>query len=104
MRTLVSVALTLGLALPAARAANPPGTPGLEVELHGGQVVVRAQKVPLNRILDRLAQQTGMKVTYESTPPSQPVTATLQQMPVRDAVVRLMEGQGVAYVFRTDVS
>jgi hypothetical protein len=101
MRALLAVLLTLCLALPVARAA---GTNGLEVEVHGERVTVRAQKVPLNRILDRLAQQTGMKVTYESTPPSQPVTATLEQLPVRDAVVRLMEGLGIPYVFRTDVS
>ena len=101
MRTLPAVALITCLALPAVQAS---GTGGLEVEVHGNQVTVRAQKVPLNKILDRLAQQTGMKVTYESTPPSQPVTATLEQLPPRDAIVRLMEGLAVPYVFRTDVS
>jgi len=100
MRGLLSVVLVLCQALPLAR----PSTGGLEVETHGAQVSIRAHQVPLNRILDRLAQQTGMKVTYESTPPSQPVTATLERLPVRDAVVRLMEGLGVPYVFRTDVS
>ncbi len=99
MRGLLSVVLMLAQAVPVARA-----TGGLEVEAHGGQVTVRAHQVPLNRILDRLAQQTGMKVTYESTPPSQPVTASLERLAPRDAVVRLMEGLGVAYVFRTDVS
>ncbi|HET8645741.1 MAG TPA: hypothetical protein VFO85_09650, partial [Vicinamibacteria bacterium] len=79
-----------------------PGT--LEVEARGAQVSVRAHKVPLSRILDRLAQQTGMKVTYDASPPSQTVTATFEHLPVRDAVVRLMEGLSVAYVFRTDVS
>ena len=92
MRALVAVVLTLCLALPLAQAA---GTNGLQIEVQGGRVTVRAEKVPLNRILDRLAQQTGMKVTYEASPPSQPVTATLESLPVRDAVVRLMEGLGV---------
>jgi hypothetical protein len=101
MRALLAVVLTLCLALPVAQAS---GTNGLEIEVQGGRVTVRAQKVPLNRILDRLAQQTGMKVAYESTPPSQPVTAILESLPIRDAVVRLMEGLGVPYVFRTDVS
>src|SRR5262245_60405125 len=97
MRGLLTAVLTLSLALPAGA-----GSGGLEIEANGGRVTVRAQKVPLNKILDRLAQQTGMKVTYESTPPSQPVTTTLEHLPARDAVVRLMEGLGVAYVFRTD--
>jgi hypothetical protein len=81
-----------------------PPAGSLEVVAEGAQVSVRAHGVPVNRILDRLAQQTGMKVTYESSPPSQQVTATLEGVPVRDAVVRLMEGLGVGYVFRTDVS
>ena len=102
MRTLLAVALTICLALPAAQAAS--GTAGLEIEVNGGQVTLRAQKVPLNKILDRLAQQTGMKVTYEGSAPSQPVTATLDHLPPRDAIVRLMEGLSVPYVFRTDVS
>jgi hypothetical protein len=100
MRGLLSVVLMSSLVLPTAVAA----TGGLEVVANGNQVSVRAERVPLNRILDRLAQQTGMKVTYESTPPSQPVTATLERLPPRDAIVRLMEGLGVSYVFRTDVS
>ena len=101
MRALLAVVLIPCLALPVAQAS---GTNGLEIEVDGGLVTVRAQKMPLNRILDRLAQQTGMKITYESTPPSQPVTATLESLPIRDAVVRLMEGLGIPYVFRTDVS
>ena len=100
MRVLLSVVLVFAQAVPMARAAAG----SLEVEAHGGQVSVRAYQVPLNRILDRLAQQTGMKVSYEATPPTQPVTATLDRLPPREAVVRLMEGLGVAYVFRTDVS
>jgi len=77
---------------------------GLEVQAHEGHVTVRAQRVPLSKVLDRLAQQTGMKVVYESSPPSQPVSANFEGLQTRDAVVRLLEGQGLAYVFRTDAS
>lgn len=100
MRALLSAVLVLSQAVPQVLA--PAG--GLEVVAHGDQVSVRAHGVPVSRILDRLAQQTGMKVTYESSPPSQPVTATLEDLPVREAVVRLLEGLGVGYVFRTDAS
>src|SRR6185436_6119571 len=42
--------------------------------------------------------------TYESSQPALQVTTTLEHLAPRDAVVRLMEGLGVPYVFRTDVS
>lgn len=100
MRALLSALLALAQAIPAAL----PASGSLEVEARGTHVSVRANRVPLNRILDRLAQQTGMKVTYDATPPAQPVTTTIEGLPARDAIVRLMEGLGVAYVFRTDRS
>lgn len=100
MRALLAAALMIYQAVPVA----PPQAGSLEVVARGTQVSVHAQEVPVSRILDRLAQQTGMKVTYEATPPSQAVTATMEGVPVRDAVVRLLEGLGVGYVFRTDRS
>jgi hypothetical protein len=100
MRALASAVLMLLQAVPAA--LPPAGS--LEVDARAGHVSVRAHRVPLNRILDRLARETGMKVTYEAAPPSQPVTATFDHLEPRDAVIRLMEGLGVPYVFRTDVS
>jgi hypothetical protein len=77
---------------------------GLDVQAHEGQVTVHAQRVPLSKVLDRLAQQTGMKVVYESSPPSTPISASFEGVPPRDAVERLLEGQGLAYVFRTDAT
>jgi hypothetical protein len=104
MRGALPALLVLFQALPPALHQVLPPAGSLEVEALGAQVSVRAHAVPVNRILDRLAQQTGMKVTYESSPPSQQVTATLERLPVREAVVRLMEGLGVGYVFSTDAS
>lgn len=87
------------LLLQAAAPAN-----GLDVQAREGQVSVHAQRVPLSKVLDRLAQQTGMKVVYESSPPSAPISASFDGVPPRDAVERLLEGQGLAYVFRTDAT
>ncbi len=100
MRALASAVLMMVQAVPAA--LPPAGS--LEVDARAGHVTLRANRVPLSRILDRLARETGMKVTYESSPPSLPVTATLDHLEPRDAITRLMEGLGVPYVFRTDVS
>ena len=96
----------LAAVLVVSQALSGGGLPvgGLEVEAANGLVSVRANRVPLARILDRLAQQTGMKVTYESGQPSQPVTAALEGLVPRDAVTRLLEGLGLSYVFRTDAS
>jgi hypothetical protein len=100
MRAMLAAVLVVSQALPGG--GLPVG--GLEVEVANGVVSVRANRVPLARILDRLAQQTGMKVTYESGHPSQPVTAALEGLVPRDAVTRLLEGLGLSYVFRTDAS
>lgn len=100
MRALASAVLMLLQAVP----ATVPATGSLEVDARAGRVTLRANRVPLSRILDRLARETGMKVTYEAAPPSQLVTATFEHLEPRDAVTRLMEGLGVPYVFRTDVS
>jgi len=83
---------------------SAPPSGGLDVQAHEGHVSVHAQRVPLSKVLDRLAQQTGMKVVYETSPPSQAVSASLDSVLPRDAVVRLLEGQGVSYVFRTDAT
>jgi hypothetical protein len=100
MRAMLAAVLVVSQALPGG--GLPVG--GLEVEAANGLVSVRANRVPLARILDRLAQQTGMKVTYESGQPNQPVTAALEGLVPRDAVTRLLEGLGLSYVFRTDAS
>lgn len=96
MRALLVAVMVASQALP------PSGV--LDVQVRGGLITLHAHGVPLSRILDRLAQQTGMKVTYEGGHPSQPVSATLEDLPPREVIVRLMEGLGLSYVFRTDVT
>jgi hypothetical protein len=100
MRALLSAVMIASQALPGG--GLPAG--GLDVRAADGVVTVHANRVPLARILDRLAQQTGMKVTYDSGQPNQAVTVSLEGLVPRDAVTRLLEGQGLSYVFRTDAS
>src|SRR4051812_21826120 len=76
----------------------------LEVRAASGTVTIHARNLPLSQILDRLAAATGMTLSYEGTRPSAPVTLSIDDVPESEAVVRLMEGLGVSYVFRTDPS
>ena len=67
-----------------------------------GLVTIQADKMPLNQILDRLAASSGMKVSYEGTRPSMLVSMTVDGISETEAILRLMEGQGVSYVLATD--
>ena len=73
-----------------------------EVLASGGKVTVRAERMPVNQILDRLARATGMKLTYEGTQPQSLVSIDVENVTEVAAVVRLMEGLGISYVLQTD--
>ena len=75
-----------------------------EVLASGGKVSVRAERMPVNQILDRLARATGMKLTYEGTQPQSLVSIDVENVTEVAAVVRLMEGLGISYVLQTDVT
>jgi hypothetical protein len=73
-----------------------------EIRAVDGQVTIRAQSIPLQRILDRLSSATGMEVRYEGTRPTNRVTVDVDGLSEAEAVPRLMEGLGLSYVLRTD--
>ena len=76
----------------------------LEVRTAGGHLSVKAQRVPLARILEQLGRETGMKVVYESSPPSQIVSAVVEADSEREVLTRILEGLGVSSAFRLDRS
>lgn len=80
--------------------ALPAGT--LEIEARGDLVTIHAQAVPFSRILDRLAKETGMAVISETKLPTQPVTASLERLPLAEALMKLAEGLDLGYAFRLD--
>jgi hypothetical protein len=79
-------------------------SPELEIRAAGGEVTIHAQNLPLSQILDRLSSATGMKLTYEGARPTMPVTVSVDGISEAEAIVKLMEGLGVSYVFRTDAT
>ena len=67
-------------------------------------MTIEARNVPLAQVLDRLAEASGMKVTYEGERPSTAVTVSVKGLSEVAAVVQLMEGLGISYFIRTDDS
>ena len=76
----------------------------VQVRANGALVDVVAVAAPVQEVLARLAQQTGMKVVYDGPPPRALVTVTLPQRTPAEAVLALFEGLGLNYALRTDRS
>ena len=94
------LALLLGLSLAVASA-------GAEVVVQpkpSGRIDLSARAAPLSEVLDRLARQTGMKIEYEGAAPRQMVTITLVDRLPSEAVIAILEGQGVNFALVGDQS
>ncbi len=92
--------LTLALLL---LAAGPAGAE-VTVTTDGETISLRAVAAPLGTVLDQLARKTGMKVVYEGGAPRQPVTLTVEGRTATEAVLAVLEGQGVNFGLRADES
>jgi hypothetical protein len=90
-------ALTLAIVL-----ATRFGAAQTEVRRVGDTLDVRATAAPVAEVLDRIARETGMKVTYDGPPPRARVSVTLTGVTPAQAVLRVLEGQGLNYALRMD--
>lgn len=91
----------LWLVLAAAMATQASGSE-LDVRVVDGRVQLKAVAAPVSQILDRLAQQTGMKVIYDGAPPRQLVSPTLTDVTPAAAVVGVLQGLGLNYAMMLD--
>ena len=73
-----------------------------QVKVDAGRVTIHAASTPLADILSRFGQVTGAEVVYETTRPQQVVSVGIDTDSEADAVLRLLEGQGLNYVLRLD--
>lgn len=96
------VTVRLGLAAGLVLAAGRTASAEVLVAVNEGRVDLTARSAPLSEILDRLARQTKMQVTYEGAPPRHLVTAALQSTTPAQAVLSVMEGLGVNYALQLD--
>jgi hypothetical protein len=83
-------------------AAALPAAAEVQVAVNGGRVDLSARSAPLSDVLDRLARQTAMQVTYEGAPPRNLVTAALQSATPVQAVLSVLEGLGLNYALQLD--
>jgi hypothetical protein len=91
-------ALLAGLGL----AAALPAAAEVNVAVNDGRVDLSARSAPLAEVLDRLARQTAMEVTYEGAPPRNLVTAALLSATPAQAVLSVLEGLGLNYAIQLD--
>ena len=91
-----------GLALAVVLAAHPGGTETDVRKAPGDKLDVRATAAPISEVLDRIARETGMKVTYDGAPPRARVSVTLTGVTPAQAVLAVLEGQGLNYALRMD--
>ena len=63
---------------------------------------MRVKAAPLVEVLDRLASQTGMAVSYQRPPPSGTVSLAVNGANHAEAVLGVLEGLGVNYAATTN--
>lgn len=95
------VAVALSAVMAAALAPRPGGTE-TEVRQVGDRVNVHVTASPVSEVLDRLARETGMKVTYDGPPPRARISLNLSGVTPAQAVLSVLEGQGLNYALRMD--
>jgi hypothetical protein len=91
-----------GLALAVVLGARSGGTETDVRKAAGDKLDVRATAAPISEVLDRIARETGMKVTYDGAPPRARVSVSLTGVTPAQAVLAVLEGQGLNYALRMD--
>jgi hypothetical protein len=84
--------------------ALPASAADVSVSVTEGRVDLSATAAPIADVLERLSKQTGMKVVYEGSAPRQLVTVSLHGRSPTEAVLGLLEGQGLNYILIGDAS
>jgi hypothetical protein len=86
----------------AALLAASVGGADTDVRRSGDKVEVHATAAPLTEVLDRVARQTGMKVAYDGPQPRARVSLNLPPLTPTQAVLSILEGQGLNFALRMD--
>jgi hypothetical protein len=78
------------------------GAAQTEVRRSGDKVDVRATAASISEVLDRLARETGMKVSYDGAAPRARISVNIIGVTPVQAVLSVLEGQGLNYAMRMD--
>ena len=103
-RTLDAVRCRIAVCTALLLAVAAGARPELNIELRGSTIDIRARQVPLQQVLDQLAQKTGMKIVYDTEPPQDQVSLELSGFGVPAALTELLRGHGLHYVTMMDRS
>jgi hypothetical protein len=72
------------------------------VRRSGDKVDVRATAASISEVLDRLARETGMKVSYDGAAPRARISVNIIGVTPVQAVLSVLEGQALNYAMRMD--
>ena len=97
-QTLRSVVLFLTLPV----VSGGPAHPDAQVSVDAGRVRIDARSEPLAEILSRFARATGAEIVYEAARPRQLVSVRIEAETMGEALIQLLEGQGINYALRLD--
>ena len=98
MRIVRASAFSVSLLSLSASAWSQP----VSVSHHDGLVSIRCHEASLSSIFESIQRETGIALTLEDPVKSKRVTADLTDVPVAQAVSRLLEGAGVNYIVMMD--
>lgn len=73
---------------------------GERVRINGHCVDIHAAAVPLADLLDELARRTGVQLAFEGANPRQTITVDMKCGKPADALLGVLEGQGLNYVLQ----
>src|SRR5215212_5057505 len=73
-----------------------------DVRRSGDKLDVRATAASVSEVLDRLARETGMKVSYDGAAPRARISMNVTAVTPAQAVLSVLEGQGLNYAMRMD--
>jgi hypothetical protein len=80
------------------------GAAQTEVRRAGDKLDVRATAASISEVLDRIARETGMKVSYDGPLPRARISMSVTGATPAQAVLSVLEGQGLNYALRMDPS
>jgi hypothetical protein len=78
------------------------GAAEVRVLARGPHIDLTATAAPLTEVLDRLGRQVGLKVQYDGPAPRQLVTLSVHDRTPAEAVLSVLEGQGVNFALVWD--
>ena len=84
--------------------AAVPSQAEVLIRASNGRVDVQATGAPLSEVLDRLAKQTGMKVSYDGAPQRMAVNLTLTNRTPAEAVLGILDGLGINFALKMDLT